>query len=111
MWSHIGTYEKSMFVADPLVKNLNLVNIYNYRTKPNKKKAEKRQRQPRVAFLTKSEVDHLEDGYRWRKYGQKAVKNSPYPRFVYILWQFHLFPNLAMAIIIACYCVYTYASK
>uniref|UniRef100_A0A0E0FPQ9 WRKY domain-containing protein n=1 Tax=Oryza nivara TaxID=4536 RepID=A0A0E0FPQ9_ORYNI len=53
--------------------------------KPNKpkKKAEKRQRQPRVAFLTKSEVDHLEDGYRWRKYGQKAVKNSPYPRSYY----------------------------
>ncbi|KAF7840428.1 putative WRKY transcription factor 71 [Senna tora] len=32
------------------------------------------------AFMTKSEVDQLEDGYRWRKYGQKAVKNSPYPR-------------------------------
>jgi hypothetical protein len=32
--------------------------------------------------MTKSEVDHLEDGYRWRKYGQKAVKNSPYPRYV-----------------------------
>lgn len=31
--------------------------------------------------MTKSEVDHLEDGYRWRKYGQKAVKNSPFPRF------------------------------
>ena len=31
--------------------------------------------------MTKSEVDHLEDGYRWRKYGQKAVKNSAYPRF------------------------------
>ncbi|GMN43344.1 hypothetical protein TIFTF001_012554 [Ficus carica] len=35
------------------------------------------------AFMTKSEVDHLEDGYRWRKYGQKAVKNSPYPRSYY----------------------------
>ncbi|CAI0451955.1 unnamed protein product [Linum tenue] len=32
----------------------------------------KRQREPRFAFMTKSEVDHLEDGYRWRKYGQKA---------------------------------------
>jgi hypothetical protein len=32
--------------------------------------------------MTKSEVDHLEDGYRWRKYGQKAVKNSPYPRYL-----------------------------
>uniref|UniRef100_A0A453A0Z7 WRKY domain-containing protein n=1 Tax=Aegilops tauschii subsp. strangulata TaxID=200361 RepID=A0A453A0Z7_AEGTS len=35
----------------------------------------------RVAFATKSEVDHLDDGYRWRKYGQKAVKNSSFPRY------------------------------
>jgi len=48
-----------------------------------KGKGEKRPRQPRFAFMTKSEVDHLEDGYRWRKYGQKAVKNSPFPRYVY----------------------------
>ncbi|KAL0398373.1 UNVERIFIED_CONTAM: WRKY transcription factor 71 [Sesamum radiatum] len=44
-----------------------------------KKKGEKKQREARFAFMTKSEVDHLEDGYRWEKYGQKAVKNSPYP--------------------------------
>nr|CAD1823839.1 unnamed protein product [Ananas comosus var. bracteatus] len=49
----------------------------------SKNKGEKRQREPRFAFMTKSEVDHLEDGYRWRKYGQKAVKNSPYPRSYY----------------------------
>nr|AFK33760.1 unknown [Medicago truncatula] len=49
----------------------------------SKKKGEKRIRQPRFAFMTKSEVDHLEDGYRWRKYGQKAVKNSPFPRSYY----------------------------
>ncbi|CAA6671354.1 unnamed protein product [Spirodela intermedia] len=48
-----------------------------------RKKGEKRPREPRFAFMTKSEVDHLEDGYRWRKYGQKAVKNSPYPRSYY----------------------------
>lgn len=48
-----------------------------------KKKGPKRIRQQRVAFMTKSEVDHLEDGYRWRKYGQKAVKNSPFPRSYY----------------------------
>ncbi|GER31431.1 WRKY DNA-binding protein 48 [Striga asiatica] len=33
--------------------------------------------------MTKSDVDHLDDGYRWRKYGQKAVKNSPFPRSYY----------------------------
>ncbi|KAG9439755.1 hypothetical protein H6P81_019920 [Aristolochia fimbriata] len=49
----------------------------------SKKKGQKRVRLPRFAFMTKSEVDHLEDGYRWRKYGQKAVKNSPYPRSYY----------------------------
>ncbi|XP_068663371.1 WRKY transcription factor 23-like [Aristolochia californica] len=48
-----------------------------------KKKNQKREREPRFAFMTKSEVDHLEDGYRWRKYGQKAVKNSPFPRSYY----------------------------
>ncbi|XP_014518105.1 probable WRKY transcription factor 48 [Vigna radiata var. radiata] len=48
-----------------------------------KKKNQKKQREPRFAFMTKSEVDHLDDGYKWRKYGQKAVKNSPYPRSYY----------------------------
>ncbi|XP_043706600.1 probable WRKY transcription factor 57 [Telopea speciosissima] len=48
-----------------------------------RKKGKKRIRQQRFAFMTKSEVDHLEDGYRWRKYGQKAVKNSPFPRSYY----------------------------
>ena len=48
--------------------------------KKEKKKAQKRIRQQRFAFMTKSDVDNLEDGYRWRKYGQKAVKNSSFPR-------------------------------
>ncbi|KAL7089302.1 hypothetical protein ACP275_13G179100 [Erythranthe tilingii] len=46
-------------------------------------KKKKKQREERFAFMTKSEVDHLEDGYRWRKYGQKAVKNSSFPRSYY----------------------------
>ncbi|KAF8045063.1 hypothetical protein N665_5674s0001 [Sinapis alba] len=51
--------------------------------KKEKKKAQKRMRQQRFAFMTKSDVDNLEDGYRWRKYGQKAVKNSSFPRSYY----------------------------
>ncbi|KAJ8460806.1 hypothetical protein OPV22_033732 [Ensete ventricosum] len=38
---------------------------------------------PRFAFRTRSRNDVLDDGYRWRKYGQKAVKNSMYPRSYY----------------------------
>ncbi|XP_044462404.1 WRKY transcription factor 28-like isoform X2 [Mangifera indica] len=55
--------------------------IFDDRSKEKKQKEEKRQKEPRVAFMTKSEVDNLEDGYRWRKYGQKAVKNSAYPSY------------------------------
>ncbi|URD89953.1 WRKY [Musa troglodytarum] len=38
---------------------------------------------PRFAFQTRSPNDILDDGYRWRKYGQKAVKNSVHPRSYY----------------------------
>ncbi|CAN1120832.1 Probable WRKY transcription factor 50 [Linum perenne] len=44
---------------------------------------EKEKSKGRVAFKTKSEVEVLDDGYRWRKYGKKMVKNSPNPRNYY----------------------------
>ncbi|KAL7232313.1 hypothetical protein ACSBR2_010352 [Camellia fascicularis] len=37
----------------------------------------------RNVVKTKSEVDRLDDGYRWRKYGQKMVKGNPHPRSYY----------------------------
>jgi WRKY transcription factor 33 len=37
-------------------------------------------REPRVVVQTISEVDILDDGYRWRKYGQKIVKGHTHPR-------------------------------
>ncbi|KAL3500816.1 hypothetical protein ACH5RR_039909 [Cinchona calisaya] len=37
----------------------------------------------KVAFKTKSEVEILDDGFKWRKYGKKMVKNSPNPRNYY----------------------------
>ncbi|GFY87154.1 WRKY DNA-binding protein 50 [Actinidia rufa] len=33
-----------------------------------------------VAFRTKSELEVMDDGFKWRKYGKKMVKNSPNPR-------------------------------
>ncbi|KAJ0477349.1 putative transcription factor WRKY family [Helianthus annuus] len=40
-------------------------------------------REPRVVVQTTSEVDILDDGYRWRKYGQKVVRGNPNPRSYY----------------------------
>lgn len=34
----------------------------------------------RVAFKTKSDLEIMDDGFKWRKYGKKSVKNSPNPR-------------------------------
>lgn len=36
--------------------------------------------EPRVVIQTLSEVHIVNDGYRWRKYGQKLVKGNPNPR-------------------------------
>jgi len=38
---------------------------------------------PRLVITTESNVDYLDDGYRWRKYGQKYVKGSGFPRSYY----------------------------
>ncbi|KAM0899845.1 hypothetical protein ACQ4PT_021041 [Festuca glaucescens] len=40
-------------------------------------------REPRIVIQTTSEIDILDDGYRWRKYGQKVVKGNPNPRSYY----------------------------
>lgn len=38
----------------------------------------------RVAFRTKSDLEIMDDGFKWRKYGKKSVKNSPNPRYLLI---------------------------
>ncbi|KAH9619295.1 hypothetical protein KSS87_021555, partial [Heliosperma pusillum] len=40
-------------------------------------------KEPRVIVQTTSEIDILDDGFRWRKYGQKVVKGNPNPRSYY----------------------------
>ncbi|PWA39031.1 WRKY domain-containing protein [Artemisia annua] len=64
----------------PPTETMEMVNTPTQNSLKPKKKNPKKQREPRFAFMTKSDIDHLDDGYRWRKYGQKAVKNSPFPR-------------------------------
>ncbi|CAA0820345.1 Probable WRKY transcription factor 12 [Striga hermonthica] len=49
----------------------------------SKLKIRRKLREPRFCFQTRSDVDVLDDGYKWRKYGQKVVKNSLHPRSYY----------------------------
>lgn len=46
---------------------------------------EKPNNDSRLVVHTVSEVDIVNDGFRWRKYGQKMVKGNPNPRYVQIL--------------------------
>ncbi|XP_021724513.1 probable WRKY transcription factor 58 [Chenopodium quinoa] len=45
--------------------------------------AEKPSHESRIVVHTVSEVDIVNDGFRWRKYGQKMVKGNPNPRSYY----------------------------
>ncbi|KAF8048028.1 hypothetical protein N665_2714s0004 [Sinapis alba] len=51
--------------------------------KMKKPKTRRKVREPRFCFKTLSDVDVLDDGFRWRKYGQKVVKNTQHPRSYY----------------------------
>ncbi|XP_065864587.1 probable WRKY transcription factor 43 [Euphorbia lathyris] len=55
--------------------------IKGKRTKPGGRM--RKHTRPRFAFQTRSAADILDDGFRWRKYGQKSVKNSTFPRSYY----------------------------
>lgn len=56
-----------------------LLGVSTYKLK--KIKARRKVRDPRFCFKTMSDVDVLDDGYKWRKYGQKVVKNTLHPRY------------------------------
>ncbi|KVH92198.1 probable WRKY transcription factor 13 [Cynara cardunculus var. scolymus] len=51
--------------------------------KMKKFKSRRKVREPRFCFKTMSDIDVLDDGYKWRKYGQKVVKNTQHPRSYY----------------------------
>ena len=72
--------EMELSGANSATKNVSHSGSETDQMKLGKKKGEKKIRKPRYAFQTRSQVDILDDGYRWRKYGQKAVKNNKFPR-------------------------------
>ncbi|CAA3029733.1 probable WRKY transcription factor 51 [Olea europaea subsp. europaea] len=48
-----------------------------HRTREKKYKS---QSEFRFVFITKSNMEIMDDGFKWRKYGKKVIKNSPNPR-------------------------------
>lgn len=52
------------------------------KVKSAQKESDKEIKQHRYAFHTRSPVDVLDDGYQWRKYGNKKLQNSKFPRLV-----------------------------
>ncbi|KAK8913820.1 putative WRKY transcription factor 13 [Platanthera zijinensis] len=66
---------------DSFVESSSLLSVGSMRFK--KVKARRKVREPRFCFKTLSDVDILDDGYKWRKYGQKVVKNTHHPRSYY----------------------------
>ncbi|KAK9095112.1 hypothetical protein Scep_026581 [Stephania cephalantha] len=57
----------------------------NASAEKSKVKVRRKLREPRFCFQTRSDIDVLDDGYKWRKYGQKVVKNSLHPRYGVVL--------------------------
>lgn len=56
------------------------LNLFFFLIQETQVKKEKKKVKERVAFKTRSDVEVLDDGFKWRKYGKKMVKNSPHPR-------------------------------
>eukprot|EP01018_Ginkgo_biloba_P026755 Gb_05024 [translate_table: standard] len=58
--------------------------MFKDETDPNdckkKRKMRRTERGFKYTFLTRSDSDSIDDGYKWRKYGRKRVKSSPHPR-------------------------------
>ncbi|KAL7148817.1 hypothetical protein ABFS83_06G204900 [Erythranthe nasuta] len=50
---------------------------------PNETVVPRSTREPKVVVQIESDIDILDDGYKWRKYGQKVVKGNPNPRSYY----------------------------
>ncbi|XP_020592170.1 probable WRKY transcription factor 75 [Phalaenopsis equestris] len=67
----------------PMLRMMESGDLYECQMEYEEVKRRKAEAGCRIGFRTKSEVEVLDDGFKWRKYGKKAVKNSPNPRNYY----------------------------
>ncbi|VVB18048.1 unnamed protein product [Arabis nemorensis] len=61
----------------------NAITTLSRKESTGSKGAETKEMGHRVAFRTRSKIDVMDDGYKWRKYGKKSVKNNTNKRNYY----------------------------
>lgn len=67
----------------PIASPIDDVCVFLYRKQTGGRGSRKRKSVElgvKVSFKTMSEVENMDDGYRWRKYGKKKVKDNQNPR-------------------------------
>ncbi|MCO5597061.1 hypothetical protein L7F22_051135 [Adiantum nelumboides] len=70
---------KALLAQGDMVPQLQDSQNSSWRLKLQKRSSQ----EPKYTIRMESEEKALGDGYRWRKYGQKSIKNSPFPRSYY----------------------------
>ncbi|CAA3019281.1 probable WRKY transcription factor 51, partial [Olea europaea subsp. europaea] len=69
-----SSFNRSSSSSTPLASNMQV--LLHLRRKVKKYKTND---EFRFAFRTKSTLEIMDDGFKWRKYGKKMVKNNPNP--------------------------------
>lgn len=77
--NHTST-ESSMNSNHEDLDNAHVLQINNCSKRMKRTEADKGSR---IAFRMKTELEVLDDGYKWRKYGKKMVKSNTNPRNYY----------------------------
>ncbi|CAN4106474.1 unnamed protein product [Withania somnifera] len=76
-------FVQSVYHSNGSYSNINPIPTARHNIKCTKGVIKKVDAKSRVAFRFRSELEVLDDGFKWRKYGKKMVKNSPNPRNYY----------------------------
>ncbi|XP_019175002.1 PREDICTED: probable WRKY transcription factor 51 isoform X2 [Ipomoea nil] len=78
--SNNSTTGSSSCSSDGMPMNTNYMPV---KCKREMKKGPKMKEKHAIAFRTRTDLEVLDDGYKWRKYGKKKVKSNSYPRNYY----------------------------
>eukprot|EP01018_Ginkgo_biloba_P004668 Gb_40257 [translate_table: standard] len=79
---HMSTSENTNGIGKGHMQNQNRSNEHEMQSNKKRIKLGKPGEKKKIIIQVRSE-EVLEDGYRWRKYGEKAMKNSSVPRSYY----------------------------